>query len=85
MIEVRATIRAGHGFHARPAARFIQEVRKFSSKVRVVLGSKEADARSIVGLMGLGAAAGDLITLKVEGEDEAAAAAALSRLLEEME
>lgn len=85
MTEVRATIRAGHGFHARPASRFIQEVRKFSSKVRVALGEKQADARSLVGLMALGAASGDVVTLKVEGEDEVAAAAALARLLEEME
>ena len=57
-----------HGLHARPAALFVQKAASFSGKIVVAKGDKEADAKSILGIMSMGIECGDTITLKGEGD-----------------
>ena len=45
-------------------------------------GSKTADMKRLFAMMGLGVKSGDAITITCTGDDEDAAAAALSELLE---
>jgi phosphocarrier protein len=45
------------------------------------LGERTADAKRILGLMGLGVKQGDLVKLTVEGEDEDAAALKLKAFM----
>ena len=44
---------------------------------------KRADAKSIIGIMSLGAYSGEKLTIVAEGEDEIQAAEGLKKLLEE--
>lgn len=61
------------GLHARPAAQFVQAAGKFKSTIKLTMGAREANAKSILGVLSLGASKGAEVTLTVSGEDEQAA------------
>lgn len=65
------------GIHARPAGLLVKEAKQYSSTVTIECNGKSADARKLMALMGLGVKKGDTVTVKVEGDDEADAAAKL--------
>ncbi|MGH2502835.1 MAG: HPr family phosphocarrier protein [Ktedonobacterales bacterium] len=70
------------GLHARPAIVFVKTANRFAARLTVRAGEKEADAKSIVKVIGLGARKGVTITISAEGVDETEAVAALTRLVE---
>lgn len=82
MIEIELALTNHAGLHARPAAQFVQKAAQFKSKVQIVAGTKTADAKSILAVMGLGLSAGMSFILKVDGEDEQACIDALRHLVE---
>ena len=61
------------GLHARAAAKLVHTAGKFSSEITVAKGDDEVDAKSILGLLQLGAAQGSHIRVRCEGGDEDAA------------
>ncbi len=65
------------GIHARPAGLLAKEAKKYSSKATLIKDDKSADVTKLMAIMSLGVKCGDTITVQVEGDDEAAAAAAL--------
>ena len=69
------------GLHARPAILFVKTANRFASRITVRAGDKQADAKSIVKVIGLGARKGVTITITAEGDDEAEAVAALISLV----
>jgi len=69
------------GFHARAAARFVQEAAKFQSEVWLKKGANRANGKSIMGILTLAAVKGECITLEVEGPDEESALGVLSELI----
>jgi phosphocarrier protein FPr/phosphocarrier protein len=69
------------GLHARPAAVLAAEAKRFKSDVRLVRGSEEANAKSVVALMGLATRQGDLVHVRASGPDAADAARVIARLL----
>ncbi|WP_434630172.1 phosphoenolpyruvate--protein phosphotransferase [Chromobacterium sp. CV08] len=71
------------GLHARPAAVFAAKAKTFSSDVRLLLGDKEANAKSVVSVMGLATKLGDRVRIRAQGPDAEAAVAELGRLLDE--
>jgi multiphosphoryl transfer protein len=70
-----------HGLHARPAAAIAGAAKKYMSNIRIVLGAREANAKSIVGIIGLGAKFGDSIRVRATGDDAGEAAATLAALI----
>ena len=75
------TIKAPVGMHARHAALLVREATRYESAVTFLKGEKAADAKRILGLMGLGVKQGDLIEIRCEGDDEDAAAAGLKAFM----
>ena len=72
------------GLHARPAAMFVQAVGGFDAVVDVTnltTGSGPVTAKSLIGLLSLGAKQGHRIRLDGQGPDAATAVGALRRLL----
>lgn len=58
------------GLHARPAAIFVQAVTATGLPVTIAREADEpVDARSILGVMALGAKHGETVTLSAEGAD----------------
>ena len=85
MVEKEAVIVPEAGLHARPAALFVKEAKGFGSDIVVVKDGKEANAKSSLGLMTLGAKHGDKVVVRAEGEDEEEAVDALVELLSKEE
>lgn len=85
MVEKEATVVPQAGLHARPAARFIKEAKGYTSNIVVVKDGQEANAKSPLRLMALGAKHGDRVVIRAQGEDEEAAVEALVALLSEEE
>ena len=81
MIERPLEIVNERGLHARAAARFVKLVGSFRSKVTVTKDGTTVSGNSIMGLMMLAAATGSIITLAVDGPDEAVAAEAIAALV----
>jgi len=86
MSERKATIASRVGLHARPASIFAAAVGELP--IEVTIGMEGApvedamDASSILSLMSLGAANGDVVVLRAEGEGADEALAALVKILE---
>ncbi|APE29203.1 HPr family phosphocarrier protein [Aurantiacibacter gangjinensis] len=71
------------GLHARASAKFVSMVAEMDNhKVAVEKDDHSAAGGSILGLMMLGAAMGDTVTLKVEGPEAEAKLGALVALVE---
>ena len=70
------------GLHARAAAKFVTMAERFGASVEVVRDGQSVSARSIMGLMMLGAGQGSTIELQAEGWDAKEALDALSALVE---
>lgn len=71
------------GLHARASARLAKEAGEFSAKITVCKDDTCVTATSIMGLMMLGAAKGDHVTIQACGQDQDAAVTQLSRLVED--
>ena len=70
------------GLHARASAQFVNLASDLPSKVEVEKDSHRVCGKSIMGLMMLGAALGDTITIHAEGDQ---AEESLARLVELVE
>ena len=70
------------GLHARAAAKFVTLAERFGASVDVVRDGQSVSARSIMGLMMLGAGPGAEIELRAEGWDAREALDALAALVE---
>jgi phosphocarrier protein HPr len=69
--------------HARPAGALSVAAGRFASAVCVTAGGHSADAKSVLGVMGLGATTGQHVTVSAAGPDAEEAVAALIAVLSE--
>jgi phosphocarrier protein len=76
------TIKNRLGIHARPAAKLAKIANEFESTIRVMKDGLEVNGKSIMGIMMLAAAQGNVIQVEAEGPDEKAAIRALGDLIE---
>jgi phosphocarrier protein len=85
MIERKITITNRAGIHARPAALLVQATKDFTSSLYFEKDGDRINAKSIMGILTLGASYGTELTIIAEGEDEkdeALAVETIVRLLE---
>ena len=78
MAELRLQVIDPSGLHARPAAKFVQAASRFSSRIVIRESGREADAKSLIALLGLTIRPSSEITLAAEGPDADEALAALA-------
>jgi phosphotransferase system HPr (HPr) family protein len=64
--------------HARPAADFVRAAMGFEADIRVSHDGQEANAKSLMAVLALGAKGGATLTLSAEGDDAAGAVEALA-------
>ncbi len=74
-------VRNPAGFHARPAAVLVNSAKQFSSDIRLIKNGKEANAKSVVSVMGLEVENGDSVNVAATGPDADAALAKLVPLI----
>jgi phosphotransferase system HPr (HPr) family protein len=87
MQEITRTITLSnkHGLHARASTRLAQIAKQFRASIKVgrMGGSEEVDAKSILGILTLGAAKGQVLSIRASGEDAEQAMAALIEIIEQ--
>jgi phosphocarrier protein HPr len=64
--------------HARPAAEFVRAAMGFDARIAVGADGREADAKSLLSVLSLGARRGTTLRLRAEGEDAVRAVDALA-------
>ncbi|KAB8316087.1 HPr family phosphocarrier protein [Tolypothrix campylonemoides VB511288] len=82
MIERDLTVGNRLGLHARATAKLVQLLGGYRSAVTLTAKGREVNAKSIMGVMLLAAGQGTQVKLRVDGEDEQAAADAVVALFE---
>jgi phosphoenolpyruvate---glycerone phosphotransferase subunit DhaM len=85
MAEQEIEVRNPSGLHARPAAAFVRAAGGFTADVRLTNlsrdAAKEASAKSVLGVMGLGVAKGHRIRISADGADADEAVATLAGMV----
>ncbi|MGL1921405.1 MAG: HPr family phosphocarrier protein [Hyphomicrobiales bacterium] len=81
MSELELQICNQRGLHARASAKFVKCAEQFKAKITVSKDGSSVDARSIMGLMMLGASIGCSIAVSAEGKDADKALEAISDLV----
>ena len=82
MIERQLVVSNRLGLHARATARLVQLLSGHRCAATLSAKGREVNAKSIMGVMLLAAGTGTPVLLRVDGEDEAAAADAVAALFE---
>ena len=70
MVSKSITISIPSGLEARPVALLVQVASRFESRITIESGDKTVNAKSIMGMMTLGLAAGENVTVNADGTDE---------------
>lgn len=83
MSQARGTVEICNerGLHARASAKFVKLASSFDSAIRVIRDGQTVDARSIMGLLMLGAGPGCCIEIEAEGPDADTAVQSLTELV----
>lgn len=69
MPEITITLMNKTGLHARPAGAFVRVAKQFQCEMKVIHNGKEANAKSILSVLSLGAERGAAIWLRADGPD----------------
>ena len=81
LVEGRALLPAEVALHARPAGLFVREASRFGSTIVVSANGKNANAKSILEVLALGATGGTELALSASGADAAEAVEGLAALV----
>lgn len=85
LAERTVKVMAKVGLHARVAAAFVKTAERFSSNIRVRHGERDANGKSILHVLTLGAEQGAEITIRADGDDAEESIDALEAVLAEEE
>ncbi|GMA63858.1 HPr family phosphocarrier protein [Alicyclobacillus fastidiosus] len=85
MAEKTLVIQNPTGIHARPAAMLVNKAQAFASKITLEKDGKQADAKSILGVMAMAVNQGSTVTIRAEGSDADQAVAELAAFLEQLQ
>ena len=81
MISKEIKIELASGLEARPAAMLVQVASQYESSIYVESGEKRVNAKSIMGMMTLGLAEGEMVRVTASGEDESEAIDGIEKYL----
>ncbi len=59
----------GVDLHARPAAQFVRTAMGFTARIVLTAGERDADAKSLLSVLALGAKGGTPLRLRADGDD----------------
>jgi len=81
MTKKEITINLSGGLDARPIAMLVQVASQFESSVYIETTGKRVNAKSIMGMMGMGMAEGTQVTVVTDGSDEEEALLSIEKYL----
>ena len=70
------------GLHARAAAQLVRMANKYNSDISLIKSNQQANAKTIMEVLRLGAAQGEDITVEARGDDEERAVEAIVQLID---
>ena len=76
--ETAVALPATVDLHARPAADFVKTAMRFDAQIVVGANGRDANAKSLLSVLALGAKGGTRLRLSADGDDAGAALDALS-------
>jgi phosphocarrier protein len=82
MTEKVITVINRAGIHARPSALLVQTTKNYKSNIYIEKDNDRINAKSIMGIITLGASYGTVLKIIADGEDEHAAVETVARLFE---
>ena len=83
MKRTQVTLSNQLGLHARAAAKLVHLAKTFTSDIQLGKDGTQVDAKSIMSVLLLAAPVGTKLELRIEGDDEAEAFAAIRQLIDE--
>ena len=81
MMKKSMTIQLQSGLEARPVALLVQVASQYDCSIYVEADNKKVNAKSIMGMMTLGLAPGEEVTVIADGVDEEAAIQSIEQYL----
>ncbi|MCH5254311.1 MAG: HPr family phosphocarrier protein [Lachnospiraceae bacterium] len=81
MIQKSIQIKLEGGLEARPVAMLVQVASQYESRVYIESADKKVNAKSIMGMMGLGLGADETVTVIADGSDEEEAVTGIENFL----
>ncbi len=69
------------GLHARPATLLVNEASKYSSDIKIIVEEKEANLKSIMGVMSLGIGTNQTFTIEVSDDNEIEAIEGITKVI----
>lgn len=72
------------GLHARPASLFVKDASRYKSDINLIKDDQKYNAKSIMGLLSMGAGKADVLTIEAEGEDEKEAVTSLVKFIKSL-
>jgi len=81
-MKKKVIIQTETGIHARPASMIVEEASSYDSDIELIKEGQAVNAKSIMGIMGLGIKQSTEIIVKASGSDEEEAVQAIVELIE---
>lgn len=81
MIKKQITIQNKLGLHTRAAAKLVDITKKFESRIELIYRDRVVDAKSIMGVITLGAQKDNVLDVVITGDDEQQAWDAILKLI----
>ena len=81
MIQKAIQIKLEEGLEARPVAMLVQVASQFESTVYINSEDRKVNAKSLTGMMSLGLASGEEVTVVADGNDEDTAVVEIEKFL----
>ncbi len=85
MQSIKVKISNDTGLHARPATLLVKKASSFKSDISIEANGKKVNAKSLIGILSLGATKDTEVTIITSGDDEVEAASELAKLIETLE
>jgi len=83
--ETLVKLPANVALHARPAADFVRTAMRFEADIAVAVDEREADAKSLLDVLSLGAKGSATLRLRADGDDAPGALDALAACVAALE
>ncbi|AEJ40583.1 Phosphotransferase system, phosphocarrier protein HPr [Sulfobacillus acidophilus TPY] len=82
MVRQPAVVQFSQGLHARPASELVKLASRYTCRITIIKDDRAVDAKSILGVMSLGAEPGSTVTIEADGPDASDAVDALVQFLQ---
>jgi phosphocarrier protein HPr len=83
MIKQQITLKNKFGLHTRAGAKLVDIAKRFESRIELIYRNRAIDAKSIMGVITLGAQKDSTLDLVINGQDEQMALVALVKLIDD--